>query len=257
MPSKLDDFHPRRLLNTLQDYHNVTNVDSVAIVSGEVLAVQDDDGVGLLKVKKAKADAIATRDGQLLIATVGIAVGGVGKAVKGAVVSGDTSAASGTGAPMYLSGATAGAATATAPAVPRVVGRVLGTPDAAGSWIFDPGDAIGAADAPDYATAAAGTLTGERWIDGKPVYQRVYAIGAGGGAGVDVAIALGAAIDTLVGLSGYAEETGGEFYPLPASGDGTDTVECQLAAAKDTVNLVVSGGFDVVGGHLIVKYTKP
>lgn len=256
MPSKLDDFHQRRLLNTSQDYYNVTNVDSTAIASGDILAVQDDDGVALLKVKKAKGDALATRDSVLLVAQVGIAVGGVGKAVKAAILSGDTSAASGVGVPMYLSDSTGGAASTTPGAVPRVVGRVVGSPAVAGTWVFDPGDAGSVADAPDYSSATAGVLTGELWTDGKAVYRKVYAVGAGGGAGVDVAVALDAAIDTLIGISGYVEETNGEFYPLPASGDGTDTIECQLASTKDSVNVVVSSGFDVVGGRMILTYTK-
>lgn len=118
-----------------QELQSMTNADAAAVVLGEVVYSFGSDSV-----KKAKADAIGTAEAIALGADASIAAAGVGNFMLSGLLTGLSGLTP--GATYYLSAATAGAMTTTAPSATGQVVTRLGKATSATEFLFRPERAI-------------------------------------------------------------------------------------------------------------------
>lgn len=110
---------------------------------------------------------------------------------------------------------------------------------------------------PDYSTTEQ--LTGQKWIDGKPIYSMVVDIGTLPNNGTKI-ITLGLAIDTLIRLNGGVKAANAGFLSLPfASFDSGGAYSTWLSIdANGDLVVTDNAAFGTAGytGICVIEYTK-
>jgi len=103
--------------------------------------------------------------------------------------------------------------------------------------------------------SATEKLTGEKWIDGKPLYRKVINIGAMPNAS-SKSVAHGASIDTCIHIYGFAV-TGAVRVPLPFV--SSSSITAAMAINLNSGNIDITAGTDRTAftGYVIIEYTKP
>ena len=99
-------------------------------------------------------------------------------------------------------------------------------------------------------------LTGDTWVDGKPVYRKVFNHGGLPNAtSKSIAHGIGS-ISSVVSLRGYATN-GTNFFPLPYV---QITANLCVAIYVSGANIGIDTGVDRTAynaGYIIIEYTKP
>lgn len=96
------------------------------------------------------------------------------------------------------------------------------------------------------------TLTGGKWIDGKPIYRKVVDCGAMPNNTVKLVAHNISNLDNTISISGYAKSTI-ETLPLPFSG-----ILGVIEAYTNSTDIKIGSSYDFssYSGYVIVEYTK-
>lgn len=94
-------------------------------------------------------------------------------------------------------------------------------------------------------------VTGQKWIDGKPIYQKTFYIAPNGYADIS-----DLNIDKVVSSDGVMELNNGVFYHLNIYGDATYRAFYETDVTKGRLNTIVGSGWTSTNIAVTIYYTK-
>ena len=94
-----------------------------------------------------------------------------------------------------------------------------------------------------------------RWIDGKPLYRKVYTLSTIPSSNTDLFSVADLEIDTMVKLYGFAKTANSMQFPIPSM-DSDSNYSVIFKSANNIRGRMLSGGGDITAVHIILEYTK-
>ena len=94
-----------------------------------------------------------------------------------------------------------------------------------------------------------------RWIDGKPLYRKVYTLSTIPSSNTDLFSVVDLEIDTMVKLYGFAKTANSMQFPIPSM-DSDSNYSVIFKSANNIRGRMLSGGGDITAVHIILEYTK-
>jgi hypothetical protein len=115
------------------------------------------------------------------------------------------------------------------------------------------------ADSGDYSTSE--TDTGQKWVDGKTIYRKVYPVPDLTSVGGSLPISLGMTVDTPLNIGGFVPEQLGNDKIFIGSGvgdiGGTESVSAEIRSSGTELYLDANNNFDwKAGGYVWIEYTR-